>query len=970
MTEMPNPAGAASPPETVTELMRHFFGETISTEDPLLILGATPHELTEEGVLVALRRRLDALNASVGADSREADRMRLVLHAAAARLLGVLHRHSEGATAPSAPAGPTLPMGGDEPAAMVTPELHAALALGGGRREAMSQMARAAAAQGVDPAELLRMLRSPGGEISPGGGEARMGVAESVAAPARSAAGRQSALEREWDESRLRKRDQDRAVRAVLVFSGIGLVGILTIGAVVTVLVLGGNNPAPSPGVPNVQGTASTAPPVATPDKEIFPTIKQAAKPAPPADATARDRVGDFGDVLSDLDAASHGLEVDPEGAIQRFELAAKEASYRWVEAKPDALIAAMNSIVEFMYRGGSQDEILARALAALVAPGRADPLSPPAGTPAHHNVAAPVAWSAGVLTRLMRERDLPSARREQVRDAFLAVFRNTPGPADSDFRSGAAASLAALPERLIPPRAGRTDDVNKHAAQAWRDWADTLAALDGPKGPITQRLLLNALERLLTTSPEPSQDQVVFDAVSALTTRVTWRKGDDSRGTLLRWFDTPAISAADLHAVTSALATQSGAQGVDYSMVLSAGAGDSQRAELRDRFAAVWGLSPAASRDVLTAHWIDVARRAVSDAPPAAGLARLANVVHVAGLNLAAWKLRAGEVTGVKDLVDAGVLVIKPGDGVDSEPLLPIATGASWGVKYVLAGRSIPQRREILAQVAVPPNAFEADLIVNEAVRGSPALIRAEAATLVDRFASTPTIVNAFLRLAPFIPQTVGNTELVRKVSFGLVPGPRDPTWRVAVRRALVERLLQLAAGKSELAQVDVLAKKLAETYSQFRPRGANEAAAEDTLSPGTPSGVRLFQPPQNREEAATPEGVAAEFAARLTREASAIIASGREPLGLLAIERRAAGRHAVARGQLQQFAATQADIAETLAFICVAEQPAREALAKSILHDLDTQRRLGSHIYDQLDVSERAILRLWLLRFGDEQS
>jgi hypothetical protein len=569
-----------------------------------------------------------------------------------------------------------------------------------------------------------------------------------------------------------------------------------------------------------------------------------------------------------------------------------------------------------------------------------------------------------------MRERDLPSARREQVRDAFLAIFKNSPGPADSDFRSGAAAALAALPERLIPPRLGRTEEINKRAGQAWRDWADALAALDGPKGPLTQRLLLNTLERLLTTSPEPSQDQVVFDAVSVLTTRITWRKSDDSRATLLRWFDTPAISAADLQAVTSTLATQSGAQGVDYSMVLSVGAGDSQRAELRDRYAAVWGLSPAASRDSLTTHWIDAARQATADEPRPAGLERLASVVHVAGLNLAAWKLRAGEVTGVKDLVDAAIPKTKAEDAPDSEPLLPIATETSWGVRYVLAGRNIPQRHEILAQVGGPPNAFEADLIVNEAVRGSPASIRADAAALVDRFASTPPIVNSFLRLAPFIPQTLSNTELVRKVSLGQVPGPRDPTWRVAVRRALVERLLQLAAGKSELAQVDGLAKQLAETYAQFRPRGADVSGPNDPNAPDTTGSPKLFKSPPGNDELQTPEAVASEFAARLSREASSIIASGREPMGLLEIQRRAAGRHAVARGQLQQFAATQADIAETLAFICVAEQPACDTQAKAILQDLDAQRRLSVHIYNQLDVSERAILRLWLLRFGDGQS
>ncbi|MFA6046543.1 MAG: hypothetical protein WC718_16280, partial [Phycisphaerales bacterium] len=371
MTDVPNPTGSASPPETVAALMQHFYGETISTEDPLLILGATPQELTEAGVLAALRRRLDTLNASVDADSREADRMRLVLHAAAARLLGVLHRHSEGAPAQSAPAGPPLPMGGAEPTAVVTPELHAAMALGGGRREAMEQVARLAAAQGLNPAEVLQAMRNPGGAApaAPGAAPARDRAPIGPAAPSARPAAEQANIEREWEEARLRKHEQDRAVRAVLVFCGIGLVGILTVGAVVAALALSGRNSAASPNAATPETEASTTPPPA-PEKELFPTVKPAAKPAPVVDATTRERVGDFGDVLRDLDAASHGLEVDPDGAITRFEVAVSEASYRWVEAKPDALIAAMNSIVEFMYRGGGQDEILARALSALAAPG------------------------------------------------------------------------------------------------------------------------------------------------------------------------------------------------------------------------------------------------------------------------------------------------------------------------------------------------------------------------------------------------------------------------------------------------------------------------------------------------------------------------------------------------------------------------------------------------------------------------
>ncbi|MBI1189836.1 MAG: hypothetical protein GC200_04035 [Tepidisphaera sp.] len=950
MTDAPNTPPAL---DTVADLMRHFFGESITSEDPLLIIGAAPDELTESGVLQALRRRLDTLNASVDADTRDADRIRLVLHAAAARLLGVIHRHETTDTpapddAPPVALAPPLP-----------PRVHATLAIGGYSRESIEQAARLAAAQGIDPREAIRAAQT---SASPAAPAPRPAPAPRVAPSIPAAAS-------EWEESVIQRREQARAVRAVLVFAGVGLVGLVTIGAVVAVLALGGKpgaTPAPGPG----PSAAATTPAGDASDKEIFPTLKP--PPAPPVtklDAPPP-RVGDFGDVLRDFDAASHGLEVDPKAAIERFESAAAAAAHRWVEAKPDALIAAMNSIVEFMYRAGDQDEVLARALAALAAPSKEDPLAPPSASGIHQNAAAPLAWSAGVLTRLLRERDLPSARREQVRDAFLSIFKNSPGPADSDFRSGAFAALASMPDRLIPPRLGRTDEQTKTASQAWRDWADALSALDGKDGPFTQRLMLNTLERLLTASPEPSQDQVVFDAISLLTTRITWRKGDESRPTLVRWFDSPDISSADLQAITSTLATQSAAPGVDYSMVLSIGASDSARAELRDRYAAIWGLAPAASRDALTTQWITAARNALGEqSNPGPGPGRLAITVRDAGLNLAAFKLRSGDVAGVKDLIEAPVPKLGLISGPDDAPILPVATDASWGVKYVLAGHNIPARREILAAVQTPPNAFEADLIVGEAVRGSPAQVRADAAAIVDRFSSSPTIVNSLLRLAPFIPPTLPNTDLLRRVSLGQIPGPRDPTWRVAVRRALVERLLQLAAGQTELGQIDSLAKQLADEYAQFRPRSADENA-DDNSGSAAPAGPRLFRSAPDANQADTPEALASEFAARLMHQASGMIASGREPLGLLEIQRRSLARRAVAAGQLQRFAASQADIAETLAFICVAEQPTREAQVRAVLQDLDQQRRAAAHVFDQLDTNERAILRLWLLRFGEGQT
>jgi predicted amino acid-binding ACT domain protein len=666
-------------------------------------------------------------------------------------------------------------------------------------------------------------------------------------------------------------------------------------------------------------------------------------------------RLGDFTDVLRALDASVAGTAVDLAGALDAFEKAAGDAETRWMEAAPDAQLAAINSALDFLYRLGDNEEAGARAAGILARGSRgvagAGPVPPRA--------IGPAVWSAGVLTRLSRERDLPTGVREELRARFAECFGRGAAPGDFTFRSGAAAMALSLPPRLV-----QAAESGAAPSAGWSAWQRVVDALSGVDAELAIRLKVHALEGLLVSSPEPTQDQGVFEGVTLLTTGLTWRKGEASRRALLRWFDSPGVSNADLNTLTSALATRSGAEGVDYSMVLSPNAGESQRAEMRARYATVWGLDAQESRESLSEAWRQAAEALLNSGTPSDPAQWLERAVRQSRLNEAATRLWRGDLDGVGEAIRAAGESISaaaqppgPVGGVPG-PRLPqmdaASASGSWAVRYLGARQHIGQRREILATVATIPNALEAEVLVEEACRGTPQSVRADARAIVLRFADEPTVINALLEFAPFMPPTNDNAELVRTVSAAPVPRPRDPGFRVAVRRALVERLMQKLSGMGDLAYVDRLAEELADSYAARAPRAPDGAASLDpSASPST-------------RARPTPEAAARAERVRLRREAESAIASGREPFTLSDLDNRRAARERVAQGRVQVFAVEQTGVSELLAFVVVAESPTRAQAVAEVVRELDDRRRGAGHVFEQLEAAERAAVKLWRLRYA----
>jgi hypothetical protein len=600
-------------------------------------------------------------------------------------------------------------------------------------------------------------------------------------------------------------------------------------------------------------------------------------------------------------------------------------------------------------------------------------------------------AFIAGVSARLMRERDLPTASWSLAESSYRASFAGIAPPTGASFSTGAGIWLSAAMPRLFVQRVGAPVDIATESATVLDAWLTATGAIYPEGSRERAHAVLSAFDTLLTTGPELTGTRWAYDAAETLMQRVTWRAGDESRLWLLRWLASSAVSTSDLNTVTRLLAEKSNAEGVDLSMVLSQTAGDGERAELRDRYAVVWGIA-SPKRGEMISRWLAAAEAEIARAPSTEPNLALARSVRLARLSRAARMVQSGDTGNIESLINAEVpqVTVMPVPSVapstSGAATLSFTTGggavqpapstpSGWATRYIGAGANIPVRREILAGISTPPTAMEAQILVEEAGRGSPWQIRAAARGLVERFANERTMVEAMLRFAPLIPATIDNAELLERVAAARLPAPRSAKWRVEARRALVERLLQLLAASGPAQSIDPLAELLREAYAPVTialPGG--DPANPDATNPGasaTPQADPVDPAGNTPPDFEIDQPI--ELAARALRvalgaQAAAALPTGREAITREQIATNLSVRSKIASGRVHIFLAEQAAIAETMALIVSIERPEVSAKVTTILSELDASRKSLPHAFAQLESCERAILALWALRLAEE--
>jgi hypothetical protein len=242
---------------------------------------------------------------------------------------------------------------------------------------------------------------------------------------------------------------------------------------------------------------------------------------------------------------------------------------------------------------------------------------------------------------------------------------------------------------------------------------------------------------------------------------------------------------------------------------------------------------------------------------------------------------------------------------------------------------------------------AVECEVVTGEALRGSPAAVRSAAREVVKRHSASPAMVNALLEAAPAMAVSMENTDLVEAVTSVRLPALRDRSWRLAARRALVERVIELAAGLGDLGVIDNLSAMLLASYKErLNAFGGNESAA-----PASGDAALLVLH-------------ASAIRVRWEREAERVVASGREPLSLAQIRQHAASRLGISGGVVQEFAAHQLAAFDLMAYFIAADDPVHAPAVAGIADQLAVDRRSARHVLAQIRDAERAIARLWVIR------
>jgi hypothetical protein len=934
--------------------VERFLGEAEASGGPFALLGLAVMEVGDTDVLAALERQLERVSQHREGDTPAADEVRLALHAAAAQLLDrhvrrqLVTKWGGRVSAAPAVAGPVR--GGAGALLPNRPlELDAVLTLGmfgGWNRRSLQRLLVLAHARGIGNHEVAATLSRLAGRrvrrrpaAPPGAG--------SQSAPTETA--RAAAPERADDAPLEEQQDPAIAILKATLAVGALLVVLLSAAGVLIWLAIENGPSRRDPG-PATAPIASPGVEDATRRDSIFerPTVRESVANAEPAPRKPAAESLDLAEISKRLAQALDGLAIDQRQAQADFLGGVQALATAWVRMPEGDLIASHQRVVEFVYRTANQTETSRQVIEAIAAGS-----TKLVGGDLDADGVLSATWSVGMLSRLSREKDLSAMAEGLVRRRLGDALGHSGRGSTGTFKEGAAAALVATSQRL----AGASKMTPATHQGAWEAWLKVVEAITAPGEADRERLVLGALETMLTRGPEPTDDKATFDAIGLLVSRLSWGDDAEARLWLVRWFADRRVSAGDLHAVTMALVTRTRTPRITQLMTLSPAASDTKRAELRDEYVVVWGLGESVRVEGVLADWASEATRVLAR-QPTTNVERFEQAVRLSRLSEVAsliWSAHSEDADSLLEGVEAPLSLIR----ADAEAR---AAGASrpgnkivdgrWALRYLEAKRNIPVRMALLDDAARRNGHFgpvDAEVIAMEAMLGSPREVREKARQIALVHSSEPEMINGLLEDLARVRGDDDTSAFLERVALASLPAPRTPDWDLAARRALTERLLELVAAGGEYAWVDSLSKQLAASYE-------NRASAQPI-----PDEVPLAR--------SVPEaGASGAQLWHLWRDAASSSLGYRGSRGVVEdLAGRRAGRLSLARGLVQTFAAEQVSVCEMMALVVGGERPGASASIELVLADLSDRRRRAAHIFEQLEAGERAMLRLWLLRLTE---
>lgn len=654
-------------------------------------------------------------------------------------------------------------------------------------------------------------------------------------------------------------------------------------------------------------------------------------------------RILEWSDHLQRLTDCSEMHATDPAGAMELFATTFETMSSVWPDSTRPELIAAGNGILDFIYALETPEEIA--GIAIVLDPSRQisaerfpDPVS-----------IRSVCFTTAISVRVLREANVPPVLRSKLRESLESLYGERLQVREQTFDGGMRAALNAIPGVVIS--AMKLDPTVEASTAAWAAWNEAVEAIEGADSQAFDRTVSFALESLMLELPDPDRDERTRSAIAVLTGALKWRKDSSSRVALLRWLENRSVSSADLQALTSSLATKSGAEGVDPTMVLPANADAAVRTELRARYAEVWGiLESGRSLTGELATWGRLARELAAEPMPETQVWGFLRALRMARLSALGEALRDGSVSRVPDGIEADdpqivTLITRH----QEQPELKVIHGSGerdWSFRYLVESKAgtVSARIAMLGGFIETMNPLNADIIVQEAFRGAPEEVRQHARRIVSAHNSDPVLINAVLRIQPKIIPSVENLQLLEIVTGTPLPSVKSPSWRFECRRALVATLVQAFAKESPSGVIDVIAESLAQTYGRQVEPGRTEVV----------------------ESQSDPLVAVSELRSRLYSEASRAVPTGREHSSLYGLVNSRKVRIQSAAGVIQQFHAEQLSCIDLLAYLVVAEDPSKAAEVRDVIRRFEQVRREATHILQQVREGERVRLELWILRIG----
>lgn len=987
------PSTPPTPPNPHTSPVHRFLGAAHAVGGPFALLGVHPDSCVEAIVLEALDRQLVRVGEHPEAETPAADEVRLALHSAAAQLLDPATRTQliarwRGSRPPSttdapratpapsipspapmprtaapAPRSPLSPPRVLDPVTRRLLERDALVSIGmmgGWNPHALERFAMLAKARGIGVPHVAAVAK----ELARGGhSRAPAALSQTPTAPSSLSSSGPATKRPPLPVHTPRSRPDDWSTadpglkilrRAIL--GGGALLVVAAVSLAMLIMWLGRRPtppPAPAPTTPTPTIAAKSNEPVIPATDRTHDTSPTKATTDPNPPPTAKENLDT---ITLDLERAMAAAGTNPSAALERFNSRVRALASGWPDLSRDRLVAANDAVLGFLYRVVDQPVPLSAAVDQIAQ--LAGPISPANPKP-RESAIAPGVWAIAMLNRLSAENDLPAAARTRIFQALADSLGPSRASLEPTFDAGATAAMLALPAWMAPPPPPSgpesTAPTPAHDAGAWRAWI-TLGASPALADEATRaRLLIAGLEHLLLSGSVDASDAGARTTVASIVTALPWRETDESRRWLLRVFEDARFTPADLQAVTSALATASGAPGVDPTMVLSAGADEASRLEMRDRFAQAWNVKDEVDRGKLVQDLQALARSALErEAIAGSPASQLAATIALSRASEAiAWFWKGEREEAVlaltaptKDLDD----LLTSAARESAAPLLGESSGdGDWALRFRNAASNVRQRLEQIDTLARSGRAIgpvDAEALAQEAFAGQSQEVRQRAGDVLLQLSNTPAVVNAVLELMPRLGKNTANARMIEYIAQAPLPSIRDPRWPIQARQVLVERLLEVVAAGSETRVIDLLAAKLRVAYrarSLAKPQGAEDRR----MSTGTPAHVS-----------------AGAMAQSFRRQADALIPRPHARLSLAQIDERRAARLGIAQGLVETFAVEQLHLCELMAYVVAGEEPARAPRVLEVMDALAESRRSAGDLLAQVRLVEAAILQLWVLR------